>query len=121
MLSGASAWAAIGAELLNNPSNPWGYAGPAPVMASALEVFAHAYAPRGKPEWGITHAYSGGEECLVSNRVALAKPFCELRHFAHGGLAPNAPKILLVAPMSGHYATLLRGTAAPYLASRSLR
>ena len=112
MLSGASAWAAIGAELLNNPSNPWGYAGPAPVMASALEVFAHAYAPRGKPEWGITHAYSGGEECLVSNRVALAKPFCELRHFAHGGLAPNAPKILLVAPMSGHYATLLRGTAA---------
>jgi poly(3-hydroxybutyrate) depolymerase len=112
MLSGASAWAGIAAEVLNNPRNPWGYTGLAPVMASAFEVFAHAYAPRGKPEWGITHAYCGGEEYRVENRVALDLPFCQLRHFSHDGLPANAPRILLVAPMSGHYATLLRGTAA---------
>lgn len=112
MLSGASALAAIGAELLNNPSNPWGYTGMAPVMASALEVFAHAYAPRGKPDWGITHALAGGEERPVSNQVTIAKPFCELRHFAREGLPADAPKVMLVAPMSGHYATLLRGTTA---------
>jgi len=112
MLSGASAWAAIGAELLNNPRNPLGYSGMGPVMASALEVFAHAYAPRGKPEWDVDHAYVGGHEYPVDNLVLRKKPFCELRHFSHPGLAADAPKVLLVAPMSGHYATLLRGTVA---------
>ena len=42
MLSGASTWASVWAEFLSNPTNPLGYAGMAPVMASALEVFAHA-------------------------------------------------------------------------------
>jgi len=112
MLSGVSAWAAIGAEILNNPRNPWGYAGIAPVMASALEVFAHAYTARGKPDWNIPHALSAGEEFPVGSEVVLTKPFCALRHFSHEGLSASAPKILLVAPMSGHFATLLRGTAA---------
>ncbi|HSG35374.1 MAG TPA: polyhydroxyalkanoate depolymerase [Sphingomonadaceae bacterium] len=112
MLSGASAWAAVGAELLTNPRNPFGYSGMAPVMASALEVFAHAYAPRGKPDWDIAHAYVGGREYPVGNSVVLREPFCELRHFRREGLPADAPRILLVAPMSGHYATLLRGTVA---------
>ena len=110
MLSGASAWADIVAETLTNPSNPMGYSGMAPVVASALEVFAHAYAPRGKPAWGITHAYSGGHDYPVSEKVVLSKPFCELRNFRHDDLPKDAPKLLVVAPMSGHYATLLRGT-----------
>jgi poly(3-hydroxybutyrate) depolymerase len=112
MLSGASAWAAIGAEMLNNPSNPWGYAGMSPIMASALEVFAHTYALRDKPEWNIVHAHIDGHEYPVTDEIVLAKPFGDLRHFSHPGLPGNAPRILLVAPMSGHYATLLRGTAA---------
>jgi poly(3-hydroxybutyrate) depolymerase len=112
MLSGASAWAAAGAELLTNPSNPWGYNGAAPMMASALEVFAHAYAPRGKPAWNIARVWAGGKDRPVADEVVLSKPFCALRHFAHEGLPADAPKVLLVAPMSGHYATLLRGTAA---------
>ncbi len=110
MLSGVSAWADIVAETLSNPRNPFGYSGMAPVVASAMEVFAHAYAPRGKPEWGITHAYSSGQEHEVANDVVLTKPFCELRHFRHADLPKDAPKLLIVAPMSGHYATLLRGT-----------
>lgn len=112
MLSGASAWAAAGAELLNNPSNPWGYNGAAPMMASALKVFAHTYAPHGKPEWRITHVHAGERSHPVIDEVVLAKPFGVLRRFSHPGLPDDAPKVLLVAPMSGHYATLLRGTAA---------
>ena len=42
-LSSASDWAAIGAELLNNPSLPLGYFGTGPIMASALQVFANFY------------------------------------------------------------------------------
>jgi poly(3-hydroxybutyrate) depolymerase len=112
MLSGVSAWADIVAETLSNPRNPFGYSGMAPVVASAMEVFAHAYAPRGKPEWGITHAYSNGQDHEVSEDVVLKKAFCELRHFRHADLPKDAPKLLVVAPMSGHYATLLRGTVA---------
>ena len=112
LLSGASAWAAAGAEFLNNPSNPWGYNGAAPMMASALKVFAHTYAPHGKPEWRMAQILREGREYPVSCEVALAKPFGLLRRFSHPGLPAGAPKVLLVAPMSGHYATLLRGTAA---------
>ncbi len=112
MLSGASSWAAIWAEYLSNPSNPLGYTGMAPIMASALEVFAHAYAPRGKPEWGLTHSYVDGKDHALSESVVLSKPFCDLKHFRRDGLPEDAPKLLVVAPMSGHYATLLRGTVA---------
>jgi poly(3-hydroxybutyrate) depolymerase len=110
LLSGASAWASVSAELLSNPRYPIGYLGMGPVMASALEVFAHAYAPRGKPEFGIGHVYVDGGEHAVSEEVAFAKPFCKLRRFARTDLPEDAPKLLLVAPMSGHYSTLLRGT-----------
>ena len=112
MLSGASAMAEVGAKLLSNPRNPWGYVGAAPIIASALEVFAHAYAPRGKPDFGITHVYADGAEHAVNEQVLLTRPFCELRHFRREGLPEDAPKLLVVAPMSGHYATLLRGTVA---------
>jgi len=112
MLSGASSWASVWSEYLNNPANPWGYMGVAPVMASALEVFAHAYAPRGKPEWGITHALVDGTDHPVTEATVMFKPFCELKHFRREGLPEDAPRLLIVAPMSGHYATLLRGTVA---------
>ena len=49
MLAGASAMAHWGAGWWANPANPFSYLGTSPVVASALEVFAHASAPRGKP------------------------------------------------------------------------
>ncbi|MBO9498167.1 MAG: polyhydroxyalkanoate depolymerase [Novosphingobium sp.] len=112
MLSGASSIASVWAEYLNNPANPWGYLGFSPIMASALEVFAHAYAPRGKPGWDITEALVDGVEYPVVEATVLFKPFCELKHFRREGLPEDAPRLLIVAPMSGHYATLLRGTVA---------
>ena len=52
-LAGASKLAGMGAGWLNNPSNPWGYSSMGPLVAASLEVFAHAAAPRGKPEFGL--------------------------------------------------------------------
>ena len=112
MLASASNWAAIGARMLNNPALPIGYFGMGPVVAGALEVFAHLYEQRGKPEFGITSVEAGGERHQVSENVALERPFGGLRHFRRAGLPNDAPKLLIVAPMSGHYATLLRGTVA---------
>lgn len=109
-LGGASAWASVGAELLSNPRNPMGYLGLGPIAASALEVFAHATSPRGKPAFGIEAVTVDGEARPVSEALVLAKPFGDLRRFTHDGLGQDAPKVLIVAPMSGHYATLLRGT-----------
>ncbi|WP_324741197.1 polyhydroxyalkanoate depolymerase [Tsuneonella sp. CC-YZS046] len=109
-LQGASAWAGIGAQMLSNPSNPLGYTGLGPVAASALDVFAHAAASRGKPEFGIVQVEVDGAAHEVTETQVLARPFGSLLRFTHAGLAADAPKLLIVAPMSGHYATLLRGT-----------
>jgi poly(3-hydroxybutyrate) depolymerase len=112
LLASASNWASISAQLLNNPALPVGYLGIGPVMASALQVFAHVYEDRGKPEFGIETVTVGGKACKVEESVVFEKPFGGLRHFRRKGLPKDAPKLLIVAPMSGHYATLLRGTVA---------
>src|SRR3546814_10353374 len=50
-----------------------------------------------------------GETVRVAEAIEARKPFGQLKHFKHKG-TKDAPKLLIVAPMSGHYATLLRGT-----------
>jgi poly(3-hydroxybutyrate) depolymerase len=112
MLSGAAAWASVGSELLSNPALPMGYFGLGPVMASALDVFAHAASPRGKPSFDIETVTVDGTVHPVTESIVLHRPFGNLLRFSHPGLPADAPKLLIVAPMSGHYATLLRGTVA---------
>lgn len=107
-LAGASAMASMSAELLQSPGNPFAFMG-GPVMASALEVFAHASAPRGKPAFGLTTTVVDGEEVAVREQIVLQLPFGQLKRFVKVGVE-NAPRLLIVAPMSGHFATLLRGT-----------
>lgn len=69
-----------------------------------------------KPDWGIrTIAGEDGRDHLVSVDTVVAKPFGDLIHFNVAGRAPMARRVLLVAPMSGHYATLLRSTVASLL------
>ena len=109
MLAGASALANFSAELLSNPANPFAYFGGGPVLASALDVFAHASAPRGKPEFGLDRTVIDDKEVDVVEQIVLRKPFGQLKHFARKGVK-GGPRLLIVAPMSGHYATLLRGT-----------
>ena len=110
LLAGASAMANVGAELLNNPANPLSYFGGGPILASALEVFAHASAPRGKPSFGFVSTVIEGKEHIVHELVEARKDFGQLKHFIVDNAPKDRPKLLIVAPMSGHYATLLRGT-----------
>jgi len=112
MLSGAAAWASVGAEVLTNPVLPLGYFGLGPIMASALDVFAHAAMPRGKPAFGIEEVTVDGRTWAVTESIVLHRPFGNLLRFEHDGLPADAPNLLIVAPMSGHFATLLRGTVA---------
>ena len=109
LLAGASKLAGLGAGWLNNPSNPWGYSSMGPVVAASLEVFAHASAPRGKPEFGIVETRVGRKIVAVDEDIVLRKPFGQLKYFRKVDAESGRP-LLIVAPMSGHYATLLRGT-----------
>jgi poly(3-hydroxybutyrate) depolymerase len=108
-LAGASAFANISAELLQSPGHPASYFGGAPIMASALEVFAHAAAPRGKPTFGLESTVVDGVEVAVREEIVAQMPFGQLKRFVKAGV-DGAPRLLIVAPMSGHFATLLRGT-----------
>ncbi len=108
-LAGASAWATMTAEMLQNVANPFSYSGGGPVLASALEVFAHASAPRGKPAFGFSETVVDGKTVSVKEEIVLQMPFGQLKRFVRTGVE-GGPRLLIVAPMSGHYATLLRGT-----------
>ena len=110
LLNAASAWASIGAELLADKRFPAGRMGWGEVPANLLEVFAHATQPRGKPAFGLRTITVDGTAYPVTEATVIHKTFGDLKRFTHTGLASDAPKLLIVAPMSGHYATLLRGT-----------
>ena len=115
-LAGASKLAGLGAGWLSNPANPFAYNSMGPLVGASLEVFAHASAPRGKPEFGIETVQVGRKQVAVHEEIALRKPFGQLKHFRREGVE-TGPSLLIVAPMSGHYATLLRGTVARMLPS----
>ncbi len=109
MLAGASAIAGASAQFWTSGAGPFSYFGGGPVLASALEVFAHAAAPRGKPSFGLNQTMVGGRPVAVREEVAVRRPFGNLLHFVREGVT-GGPRLIIVAPMSGHYATLLRGT-----------
>lgn len=115
LLAGASAMATASVELLQNPANPFAYFGGGPLLASALDVFAHAAAPRGKPAFNLPSTVINGREVPIEERVEARRAFGQLRHFVREGQGQGDPRLLIVAPMSGHFATLLRGTVARML------
>src|SRR3954453_4754034 len=85
LLAGASTLANIGAGWLNNPANPFSYSQMGPIVASALDVFAHAAAPRGKPEFAMESTIVDGKTVAVHEEVVLRKPFGQLKHFRKAG------------------------------------
>ena len=99
---------------LNSPFNPFSSTPFARTMSAACELFENITRRYGKPAFGINDAHVGGMVVPVTEEISLRKPFCNLIHFKRDlkDTGPrNDPKVLIVAPMSGHYATLLRGTA----------
>ena len=98
---------------LANPANPMAYSPYARSVAAGCEMFERVTRRYGKPSFGIKSTTVEGRPAAVSERVVWERPFCRVvafdRAIAHPLSAPQ-PKLLIVAPMSGHYATLLRGT-----------
>jgi len=109
-LTGMGSLAEQQSRWLLSPVNPISYVASGPIMASALEVFAHAAAARGKPDFALTTTVVDGATVAVAETIVVRKPFGQLKYFAREGAQRSDPRVLIVTPMSGHYATLLRGT-----------
>ncbi|WP_259780358.1 polyhydroxyalkanoate depolymerase [Aestuariispira ectoiniformans] len=94
-----------------NPLNPWSYTPIGRTLAAGSDVLESILRERSKPDWMIEFADVDGEQMPVHVDVVRPRAFGNLIHFRREGAEKrNDPKILLVAPMSGHFATLLRGT-----------
>ncbi|MEM7636438.1 MAG: polyhydroxyalkanoate depolymerase, partial [Pseudomonadota bacterium] len=88
--------------------------------AASLGMFERLTRRYGKPEFAITSTEVEGKACSVQENCVWEKPFCRLLRFDRQfetapSDAKQHQKILIVAPMSGHYATLLRGTVESML------
>jgi poly(3-hydroxybutyrate) depolymerase len=117
-LSPARAAAEAYRLLFRNPLNPAYHTPLGRSAAAALELFERTTRRYPKPNWGIDQTEIGGRKVAVRPRVVVAKPFCHLVHFERDVSAWRRwtdPKLLIVAPMAGHFATLLRGTVRDLL------
>jgi|JFJP01.1.fsa_nt_gi poly(3-hydroxybutyrate) depolymerase len=77
---------------------------------ASLEMIERLTRDYKKPQFGITECEIDGKRQLVKKSILLKGPFCHLLHFAKLNYKEQQPKLLIVAPMSGHHATLLRET-----------
>ncbi|NSZ18321.1 polyhydroxyalkanoate depolymerase [Agrobacterium vitis] len=102
-----------------NPLNPLTHTVIGRTMAAGFEVIERNTRRYGKPEFGLPTTVIDGSPVKITEEVTWSKPFCNLIHFNRSLTQPRSddPKILIIAPMSGHYATLLRGTVEALLPS----
>ena len=103
--------------IFRNPWNPLASTALGKNISAGAELFERMTRRYGKPTFGLRETQVGGAAYHVLEDVVWMKPFCNLLRFVRpdfsGGV--NQPKLLIVAPMSGHYATLLRGTVEAFL------
>ena len=101
-----------------NPANPLAHTTYGKSMAAAMELFERSTRHYRRPEWGIDSVVVGAERVPVHITSVWERPFCQLLHFERAFTrVPRRPqpKLLIVAPISGHYPTLLRGTVETFL------
>lgn len=108
------ALANAGKHAHRNPFNMLAYTGFGRSVAAACELVERVTNRYAKPTFGITKTQIGAKAVNILEEVLVEKPFCRLLHFKKEGTF-DQPKLLLVAPMSGHHATLLRGTVEALL------
>jgi polyhydroxyalkanoate depolymerase len=102
MLTPARVAAGLTRTAYQNPLNPLSYSPNGRAIVASCELFERTTRSYAKPAFGLSAA----------ERVVWERPFCRVIAF---GKPSGKPKLLLVAPLSGHYATLLRGTVAAFL------
>jgi poly(3-hydroxybutyrate) depolymerase len=105
--------------LSRHPASPLAYTQLGHSMAAGAEVLDSVLRHRGKPEWAIGPIQIEGGLVPVAEDVIATRSFCRLIRF-RAARAGTMPKILLVAPMSGHHATLLRGTVEALVAEHEV-
>ncbi|HMM64587.1 MAG: polyhydroxyalkanoate depolymerase [Mesorhizobium sp.] len=116
-LQPARAYADAVRMLYSNPLNPLSHTTWGRSVAAMAELFERTTRRYGKPAFGLHETTVDGRSVPVQERLVWSRPFCNLIHFERAvpaGRRPD-PKLLIVAPMSGHYATLLRGTVEAML------
>jgi poly(3-hydroxybutyrate) depolymerase len=103
--------------VFRNPLNPFSNTPFAKNIAAGAELFERVTRRYGKPAFGFERTTVEGVSVPVREEVVWERPFCSLLHFVREGAKPRypQPRLLVVAPMSGHYATLLRGTVEAFL------
>ena len=101
--------------ILELPGNPMRKTHLGRVTAAMLDSFEHSTRQFGKPTFGHDNTIIDGEAVPVVEEAVLSRPWIELKRFRRLADRPNDPPVLIVAPMSGHYATLLRGTVKAML------
>src|SRR4051812_38002597 len=117
MLPPARAAPAAARLVFNNPINPLTHTPYGRTISAACELFERTTRRYGKPAFGLDSTWVDGERVPVTERVVWERPFCRVLSFDrafHFAQRPQ-PKLLMVAPMSGHFATLLRGTVETFL------
>ncbi|CAM5217829.1 Poly(3-hydroxybutyrate) depolymerase OS=Castellaniella defragrans OX=75697 GN=HNR28_002438 PE=4 SV=1 [Castellaniella defragrans] len=117
-----SAWAVLagaGAQAFSNPFSPLAHTPFSRLMTSSFELAWRLGKDYEKPAWNLDHARVGGRNVTVREEIVLRQPFCNLVHFQRVGVKGD-PRVLLVAPLSGHHATLLRNTVAELLPSHDV-
>ncbi len=107
-------WAETSQQLFTNPFSPLAYMPHSSRVAAGSELLARAVKRYEKPEFGLNQTVIGGETVAVREEVIDSRPFCKLLHFRRE-TALKQPKVLVVAPLSGHHATLLRDTVRALL------
>ncbi len=107
---------------LRSPFNPMADSEVARTAAAASDLFETVTRRYRKPGWNLPTTNVNGAEIAVTPRGVWSSPWCAMVHFERDAAALKAargartdPSVLLVAPMSGHYATLLRGTVEAFL------
>ena len=116
----------IGAQLTRDfwksPFNPAADTALARTASASAELFESVTRRYGKPTWGLETVEIGGRRVRTTEQVIWSSPWCRLVRFARhlgdlkrAGKPTVAPAVLIVAPLSGHYATLLRGTVETFL------
>ena len=110
------------AKLFNNPHMPFGQMPMSQRVAASYALMHRLGKDYEKPEFGIRQVQVDGVQVAIDERIEIDKPFCELRRFKRFSDDPatltklkTQPPVLIVAPLSGHHATLLRDTVRTML------
>jgi poly(3-hydroxybutyrate) depolymerase len=118
-------WADASAKLFSNPVSPFAHTPFSQRIAAGYELMYRLGKDYEKPAFGLNSTPINGQDVGIMERTVVSKPFCKLIHFKKDMsdadfAALEQPTVLVVAPLSGHHATLLRDTVRALLPNQDV-